>query len=183
MTEKTGLRVAGIAGSLDKLVHYIPVEGVPVLPGTESPGILGIERKSHIQSVKPYLVRVYLLVPELSALCTRLGVKLPADLAQHTPVFLVPCHKVQVKIYPRRTYMVQIVVFKLVAIHLPLIGSHRVRPVTYIVHCIRKIVTMRHIEERFQFQSGRIVPLPVSLTAIQPSGIRIAEHLAHHHLH
>ena len=166
MAEKSSLGVTGVACCLDKLMDDVPVEGIPVLFWPETACILGVERKGHIQAIEPDLMRVYLLVPEFSASGARLGIELFADLPEHTAVFLVACHEIQVEIYPCRADMVQVVVLFLVAVDLAFVRSHGVGPVLDIIHHIREIVSVGHIKERFEFQACGIVPFEFSLPPV-----------------
>ena len=141
--------------------------------------VFGIERQGHVEAVKPYLMRIYLLVPELSGLCARLIVDLLADHPCHAAIALVfvSIHVMKVKVYACRADVVHIVIGLLVLIDDTLLCRHGVSPVADIIHDLRKIISLGRIQERLEFESCRIVPLPFAVPAVQIGSVRISLHL------
>ena len=112
MTEEARRRIKSILSTGDKLMNDIGKKRILLILRSISVRILRIERKRHIESVKPYLVRIYLLVPELTGLRTRLIVNLFTYHSGHAAIALVLVteHVMKIKIYTCRTDMVYIVI-------------------------------------------------------------------------
>ena len=66
MTEQPCSRVKRILGTGCELMHYVGKKRVLLSLRCITPCVLGIERKGHIEAVQPHLMRIYLLVPELT---------------------------------------------------------------------------------------------------------------------
>ena len=124
-------------------------------------------------------MRIYLLVPELSRLCTRLIVDLLADHSCHAAIALVfvSIHIMKVKVYARRTDVIHIIIGLLVLIDNALLCRHGVSPVADIVYDLRKIISLGRVKEGLEFKSCRIVPLPFAVPAVQIGSVRISLHL------
>ena len=123
-------------------MHYVCKQRIFLFLRAISLGVLCIEREGHIEAVQPYLMRVYLLVPEFSRLSTGLGIDLLAYLSGYPAValVLVAVHVVQIEIDSCRTDMVDIVIGFLVFVDLALFISHCVGPVTDILHDLGELI-------------------------------------------
>ena len=66
VAEESCCGIVRIFRTCDKLMDNIGKKRIPLLLRSVSPCILGIERKGHIEAVKPYLVWINLLVPEFT---------------------------------------------------------------------------------------------------------------------
>ena len=112
MTEKSCRRIVCVLCTSRELVCYVCKQRVPLLFRSISLGVFGIERKSHVEAVKPYLVWINLLMPELSRLCTRMRIKLLTNLSGYTAITLVliAIHVVKIEIDSCRTDMVYIII-------------------------------------------------------------------------
>ena len=181
MSRKPCFRVESVPESHIEVVRDITEKGIPLLFRRKLSSVFRIERLGHIETVQPYLVRINLLVPECPFGSTRMGVELFADFPQHAAVFLISRIVIQSVIDTCRTYMVHIVVLLLVCNDLSVIIGHGIRPVSHIVHGIGKVITLRHVQKRKQFQTCGIVPFELALTSVKPGGLGIPEHLGVHH--
>ena len=179
MAEEACSRVQSVLRTCCELMDDVCKERVLLLIRSISLCILGIERQGHVEAVQPYLMRIYLLVPELSGLCARLVVDLLADHPGHAAVtlVLVSIHVMQVEIDAGRTYVVHIVIGLLVLIDDTLLCRHGVSPVADIIHDLRKIISLGRVKEGLELESCRIVPFPFAVPAVQICCIWISLHL------
>ena len=179
MTEEACSRVKCVLCTCRELMYDVCKERVLLLFRSISLCVFSIERKSHVEAVKPHLMGIYMFVPELSGLCARLIVDLLADHPRHTTVtlILVSIHVMKVKVNACRADVVHIIIRLLVLIDDTLLCRHGVSPVADIIHDLRKIISLGCIQERLEFESCRIVPLPFAVSAIQIGSVRISLHL------
>ena len=143
MSEESCCRVICIFCSSSELMDYISKKRILLFFRCVPSCIFGIERQSHIETVKPYLMRIYLLMPEFSRLGTRLVVDLLANHSCDPAVSLVLVAEsvVKVEIYPRRTDMVHIIVGLLVFIYSSVLSSHGIRPLPDIIDNPRQVIS------------------------------------------